>query len=108
MTCTCPTCAWSVARSWRAGPASGAAEHLLQQAFQRLFEEQGENLHGRVEDALLRAAYRFCHGNQVHTANLLGLSRNVTRTRLIAIGELVVNKRGGQRIDGERAVRLSI
>ncbi|MFO6137441.1 hypothetical protein ACLBVB_35915, partial [Pseudomonas aeruginosa] len=24
------------------------------------------------------------------------------------IGELVVNKRGGQRIDGERAVRLSI
>ncbi|MFO5897241.1 hypothetical protein ACLBTZ_32670, partial [Pseudomonas aeruginosa] len=23
-------------------------------------------------------------------------------------GELVVNKRGGQRIDGERAVRLSI
>ncbi|HCK5510396.1 TPA: sigma-54-dependent Fis family transcriptional regulator, partial [Pseudomonas aeruginosa] len=82
--------------------------HLLQQAFQRLFEEQGENLHGRVEDALLRAAYRFCHGNQVHTANLLGLSRNVTRTRLIAIGELVVNKRGGQRIDGERAVRLSI
>ncbi|MBE0762792.1 sigma-54-dependent Fis family transcriptional regulator, partial [Escherichia coli] len=48
------------------GPASGAAEHLLQQAFQRLFEEQGENLHGRVEDALLRAAYRFCHGNQVH------------------------------------------
>lgn len=92
----------------RGVPASGAAEHLLQQAFQRLFEEQGENLHGRVEDALLRAAYRFCHGNQVHTANLLGLSRNVTRTRLIAIGELVVNKRGGQRIDGERAVRLSI
>ncbi|MCO2363047.1 sigma-54-dependent Fis family transcriptional regulator [Pseudomonas aeruginosa] len=92
----------------RGGPASGAAEHLLQQAFQRLFEEQGENLHGRVEDALLRAAYRFCHGNQVHTANLLGLSRNVTRTRLIAIGELVVHKRGGQRIDGERAVRLSI
>ena len=40
----------------RGGPASGAAEHLLQQAFQRLFEEQGENLHGRVEDALLRAA----------------------------------------------------
>ncbi len=63
----------------RGGPASGAAEHLLQQAFQRLFEEQGENLHGRVEDALLRAAYRFCHGNQVHTANLLGLSRNVTQ-----------------------------
>jgi transcriptional regulator with AAA-type ATPase domain len=62
-----------------------------------------------VEDALLRAAYRFCHCNQVHTANLLGLSRNVTRTRLIEIGELVVNKRrGAALIDPQRGVRLSI
>jgi len=85
------------------------AEQILQQAFQRLFEEQGGNLHARVEDALLRAAYRFCHCNQVHTANLLGLSRNVTRTRLIEIGELVVNKRRGATvIDPQRGVRLSI
>jgi hypothetical protein len=29
----------------------------------------------------------------VHTAELLGLSRNVTRTLLINLGELKVNKR---------------
>ncbi|SFC30376.1 Sigma-54 interaction domain-containing protein [Pseudomonas citronellolis] len=86
-----------------------AAEELLQRAFRRLFEESAGALYERVEESLLRAAYRFCHHNQVHTANLLGLSRNVTRTRLIAIGELVVNKRRGpeQALDN-RVVRLSI
>ncbi len=63
----------------------------------------------KVEDALLRAAYRFGHYNQVHTANLLGLSRNVTRTRLIKIGELAVNKRRpGGNVQGERMLHLSI
>jgi transcriptional regulator with PAS, ATPase and Fis domain len=86
----------------------GGADAQLQQAFQRLFAEQAGNLHQKVEDALLRAAYRHCHYNQVHTANLLGLSRNVTRSRLIAIGELVVSRRGVQRIDGQREVQLSV
>ncbi|MDF0729495.1 sigma-54 dependent transcriptional regulator [Pseudomonas entomophila] len=89
--------------------ASTGLEDLLQQAFNRLYEEQPGDLYERVENALLRSAYRFCHYNQVHTAQLLGLSRNVTRTRLIAIGELVVNKRRGQEqpLDN-RVVRLSI
>ncbi|WP_263143390.1 sigma-54 dependent transcriptional regulator [Pseudomonas sp. RIT-PI-AD] len=78
-------------------PDGRSADALLDQAFLHLFEAYNGNLHGKVEDALLRAAYRFCHGNQVHTANLLGLSRNVARARLIAIGELVVNKRGSRR-----------
>lgn len=70
-----------------------SADALLQQAFQKLFEEEGGELHEKVEEALLRSAYRFCHYNQVHTAKLLGLSRNITRTLLIKVGELVVNKR---------------
>ncbi|MBB3105023.1 sigma-54 interaction domain-containing protein [Azomonas macrocytogenes] len=70
-----------------------SAEALLQRAFQKLFEEECGALHERVEATLLRTAYRFCHGNQVHTANLLGLSRNITRAQLIKFGELVVNKR---------------
>ncbi|MDU9412399.1 sigma-54 dependent transcriptional regulator [Pseudomonas sp. zfem005] len=87
----------------------GSAEAQMLHAFQRLFEEQGGDLHQKVEDALLRAAYRHCHCNQVHTANLLGLSRNVTRSRLIAIGELVVNRRAvDARIDGERVVQLTV
>ena len=58
---------------------------------------------------MLRAAYRLSHYNQVHTAALLGLSRNVTRTRLIKIGELAVNKRRpGENLQGERMLHLSI
>ncbi len=86
-----------------------AVDELLQRAFRRLYEEQPGNLHEKVETALLRSAYHFCHYNQVHTAQLLGLSRNVTRTRLIAIGELVVNKRRSQDFElDNRVVRLSI
>ncbi|MFJ4348987.1 sigma54-dependent transcriptional activator SfnR [Pseudomonas sp. NPDC089401] len=91
-------------------PVSRGVEDLLQQAFSRLYEEQPGDLYEKVENALLRSAYHFCHYNQVHTAQLLGLSRNVTRTRLIAIGELVVNKRRGQapQVLDNRVVRLSI
>ncbi|UOB25804.1 sigma-54 interaction domain-containing protein [Pseudomonas orientalis] len=86
-----------------------STEALLARAFQQLFEEQAGALHEKVEDALLRAAYRFSHCNQVHTASLLGLSRNVTRTRLIRIGELAVNKRRpGENLQGERMLHLSI
>ncbi|KRP59949.1 sigma-54 interaction domain-containing protein [Pseudomonas trivialis] len=86
-----------------------SAEALLARAFQKLFEEQAGALHEKVEDTLLRAAYRFSHYNQVHTANLLGLSRNVTRTRLIKIGELAVNKRRpGENTQGERVLHLSV
>jgi len=85
------------------------AEALLDRAFQKLFEQQAGALHEKVEDALMRAAYRFSHYNQVHTAALLGLSRNVTRTRLIKMGELAVNKRRpAENIQGERLVQLSI
>ncbi|TBU74101.1 Fis family transcriptional regulator [Pseudomonas daroniae] len=90
-------------------PVDESAEALLQRAFQRLFEEQSGALHEKVEDSLLRAAYRFSHYNQVHTASLLGLTRNVTRARLIAIGELVVNKRKpAQSSQGNRVINLSI
>ncbi|MBX8487642.1 sigma-54 interaction domain-containing protein [Pseudomonas cichorii] len=86
-----------------------SAEELLKRAFQKLFEEQAGALHEKVEDALLRAAYRFCHHNQVHTANLLGLTRNVTRAHLIRIGELAVNKRRpGENLQGERMLHLSV
>lgn len=68
-------------------------QDLLQRAFQHLFEEGPGALYETVEDTLLRAAYKFCHCNQVHTARLLGLSRNITRARLIKLGALSVNTR---------------
>lgn len=62
-------------------------------AFEALFEHADGALHASVENQLLRAAYRHCHHNQVRTAALLGMSRNVLRSRLIELGELVVNQR---------------
>ncbi|MEG5262797.1 sigma-54 dependent transcriptional regulator [Pseudomonas sp. JDS28PS106] len=86
-----------------------SAEAALDRLFQRLFEEQAGALHDTVQDLLLRSAYRFSHYNQVHTANLLGLSRNVTRARLIKMGELAVNKRRrGDATQDERVLKLSI
>ena len=89
----------SQSRSRRSEPAlftnngPDTTQHLLQRAFHKLFEEEPGALHETVEDSLLRAAYEFCHFNQVHTAKLLGLSRNVTRSRLIKLGALSVNTR---------------
>ncbi|MFK0089207.1 sigma-54 interaction domain-containing protein [Pseudomonas sp. NPDC090755] len=98
-----------IERPQSAPPVDESADALLQRAFQKLFEEQSGALHEKVEEALLRSAYRFCHHNQVHTASLVGLSRNVTRALLIKIGELVVNKRRpGQSTQGDRVINLSI
>ncbi|KPB50272.1 MULTISPECIES: sigma-54 interaction domain-containing protein [Pseudomonas syringae group] len=98
-----------IERSDEQSPSDESAEQLLNRAFQKLFEEQAGALHEKVEDTLLRAAYRFCHHNQVHTASLLGLTRNVTRTRLIRIGELAVNKRRpGENVQGDRMLHLSV
>jgi sigma-54-specific transcriptional regulator len=60
----------------------------LRQSMLALFEQNLPDLHGRVEETLIRAAYRFCHRNQLQTARLLGISRNVIRARLIDLGEL--------------------
>ncbi|MGF6091872.1 sigma-54 interaction domain-containing protein [Pseudomonas sp. 18173] len=93
----------------RVSTSEESAQALLQRAFKRLFEEHQGALYEKVEDSLLRAAYQFCHHNQVHTASLLGLSRNVTRARLIAIGELVVNKRRAVNDEPDnRVIQLSI
>jgi sigma-54-specific transcriptional regulator len=60
----------------------------LERALGALFERNLPDLHHRVEETLMRAAYRFCHRNQLQTARLLGISRNVVRARLVEIGEL--------------------
>ena len=71
-----------------------SAEARLQQALEQLCSQGEEDLHEKVEDSLFRTAYRLCHHNQVRTAALLGLSRNVVRARLIRLGEVVVHHRG--------------
>lgn len=71
------------------GPADSApqpAEDTLRQVLLTLFERPPADLFDRIEDTVLRTAYEHCRRNQVHTARLLGISRNAIRSRLIRIG----------------------
>jgi aliphatic sulfonates family ABC transporter substrate-binding protein len=76
-----------------AAPASRAvapvsASERLQAALLGLFDEGGPALHARIDEAVMRAAYAYCDRNQLQTARLLGISRNIVRARLLAIGEI--------------------
>jgi sigma-54-specific transcriptional regulator len=53
-----------------------------------LFEDGRPDLYAEIESSVVRAAYEFCHRNQVQTARLLGISRNIVRARLMQYGEL--------------------
>lgn len=66
-----------------AGPDKGLHDALL-----ALFEDGRPDLYAEIEATVMRAAYDFCHRNQVQTARLLGLSRNIVRARLMQYGEL--------------------
>jgi aliphatic sulfonates family ABC transporter substrate-binding protein len=76
---------------------SPSADGLLDAALAELFEQNLPNLHEHVESALIRSAYRYCHNNQLQTARLLGVSRNVVRARLIQFGEIPGSLRGTER-----------
>jgi DNA-binding protein Fis len=50
---------------------------------QHLFAAECENdLLNKIEHLIVSDAFRYCRFNQVHTASLLGISRNVLRTLL--------------------------
>ena len=72
-------------RECGATQASTAREQLAE-VFKQLYEEGGEDLYERIERTLIESAYGFCQSNQVHTADLLGISRNVLRTQLKRFG----------------------
>lgn len=67
---------------------NGRGFDALDALFRDLFESGCDNLYERIEHALLRAAYQHSERNQLQTARLLGISRNVVRARLIQYGEL--------------------
>ncbi|MNP73207.1 hypothetical protein D3C76_1698970 [compost metagenome] len=60
----------------------------LETALNALFEQNIPDLYEHIEETIFRAAYRFCHGNQLQTGRLLNISRNIVRARLEKIGEL--------------------
>ncbi|MDQ8936237.1 sigma-54 interaction domain-containing protein [Acinetobacter rudis] len=64
----------------------------LKAVFHEFFQHHQGEVYSTIEQQLLRTAYHYCHKNQVKTAQLLGLSRNILRAKLIEIGELVISK----------------
>ena len=64
-----------------AAPSDGALDALLA-PLERLFNAPPAELFPKLEELIVRRAYDFCHGNQVQSARLLGISRNVLRTHL--------------------------
>ncbi|HZU84927.1 MAG TPA: aliphatic sulfonate ABC transporter substrate-binding protein [Polyangiaceae bacterium] len=71
----------------------GEERRSLESALLALFEREGPNLHGEIEETVFRVAYTFCENNQLRTARLLGVSRNIVRARLMQYGLLPASTR---------------
>jgi len=52
----------------------------------RLFLSPPQDLYRQLEELFFKRAFNYCAGNQVHTAKLLGISRNILRTQLKHLG----------------------
>lgn len=91
-------------------------EDVLEEALIGLFEEDHPELFAKLEHAIMRTAFKYCQNNQLQTARLLGISRNIVRARLIHYGELnpktqadyaqaaVIRKQGHQETDVSHAL----
>jgi len=75
----------------RAAPRAAKPQNrdeALEEALVALFEEDHPELFAKLEHLIMRTAYKYCQNNQLQTARLLGISRNIVRARLIHYGEL--------------------
>ena len=71
--------------------ARESARTRLPQFFGELLREGGSGLFDAVESALVHAAFEHAHNNQVRTAKLLGVTRNMVRTQLKRHGLIAAN-----------------
>ncbi|MDR8028632.1 sigma 54-interacting transcriptional regulator [Burkholderia cenocepacia] len=67
----------------QATESSADAQAALEHALRDLFDDGHGNLFEHIEDTVMRVAFEFSHRNQIRAAQLLGISRNVLRARLI-------------------------
>ncbi|CAM3746577.1 sigma-54 dependent transcriptional regulator [Polaromonas hydrogenivorans] len=73
-------------------PAVPTLRQTLRELVLKSMELNQPFLFEQVEATLVSTAFEFCHGNQVQTARLLGLSRNVLRTLLKQHGLLAMQE----------------
>ena len=69
-------------------PAPADPAQQLRDALLSIFEKEPDNLYSSIEASVIKAAYEFCGHNQLQTAKLLGISRNIVRARLLQYGDL--------------------
>ncbi|WP_322089521.1 sigma-54 interaction domain-containing protein [Burkholderia sp. BCC1999] len=62
---------------------SAHTQAAFEHALRDLFDDGHGNLFEHIEDMVMRVAFDFSHRNQIRAAQLLGISRNVLRARLI-------------------------
>jgi sigma-54 dependent transcriptional regulator len=74
--------------STRSSAAPSGREQELKNVLFSLFEKEQPNLYATIEAFVMKAAYEFCDRNQLQTARLLGISRNIVRARLMRCGVL--------------------
>lgn len=60
----------------------------LERALLALFESGSDELFANIEARVIRCAFEYCQRNQLQTARLLGISRNILRHRLKLYGLL--------------------
>lgn len=56
--------------------------YKLESVLEELFEQSADNLYELINGTTVRKAFEHSKNNQVHTAKLLGISRNILRARL--------------------------
>jgi sigma-54 dependent transcriptional regulator len=84
-------------RTATGGPAQPF--EALRDALRALFEDGRPNLYVEIDTAITKTAYEFCHRNQVQTARLLGISRNIVRAKLMQCGELPDGRKPAGSVD---------
>ena len=67
-------------------PNNSVPSNLLQSAISELIEQEPENLYEHFIRKVVEQTYEHCRQNQVQTARVLGVSRNVLRTLLKQFG----------------------
>ena len=76
----------SGARTFQNTPS--VSTNSLENTLLKLFEQTPPKLYEIIEESIIRSAFDFCDKNQVQTAKLLDISRNVLRHKLAAYGML--------------------
>jgi sigma-54-specific transcriptional regulator len=68
----------------------------LRSALKELYDEGAPELWSQIEEMVMLTAYQHSRENQLRTARLLGVSRNVVRARLLQFGALSSAARDGE------------